>query len=217
MLNADKSAASFAAVATLIGTGAAAQPGMEEWAAMAREVAPAATLIGSQVSNGVTPMGIVTDLVLSEDGSDVLYFVYDVPYPYALWGTEGGLVGFDEAVLERGVGAGLEVRFDPEQAAQPPEDLDLSADEADTRLASRLLGGKLDFASGEQREITNLLIDRRTGAVRYYVIEADPAAVFRQRRRAVPAQRVDAEDGRVATLLRLDQLDELQHYDPALL
>ncbi|MBN1240985.1 MAG: hypothetical protein JXB36_20975 [Gammaproteobacteria bacterium] len=190
----------------------------ESWSTMQREVLKVKQLIGSDVSNGVTPMGTVTDLVLTPDAKNVEFILFKVPYPTSLWGGNDGFVAFEDVVFERGLGLDVEVRFDPEESARLPEDLEISVDELDKRLASRVLDQQIRFGDGAAVEVHNLLVDRRTGAVTHYVIEIDPEAIFRSERRAVPADQVSIGDGgELAVAISLEALEDMQDFDSELL
>lgn len=197
---------------------ALAQADFEDWKRMRGEVLNAQQLIGSDVSNGVTSMGMVRDMVLTADGKKVTYLLFEVPYPTTLWSGDDGFVAFEDVAFERGVGLDVEVSFDPEESARLPEELELETDELDRRLASRVLDQQIEFEGGAAVEIENMLVDRATGDVTHYVVEIDPAAIFRSERRTVPAEHVVVRnDGGLRVELPVEALEDLQEFDPQLL
>lgn len=194
------------------------QADFEDWMTMRAEVLNAQQLIGSDVSNGVTSMGMVSDLVLSPDGKKVQYLLFEVPYPTSLWDGDDGFVAFEDVVFEPGLGLDVQVSFDPEESVRLPDQLELSVDELDRRLASRVLDRQIDFEGAAAVEIKNMFVDRETGDVTHYVVETDPAAIFRSERRTVPADRVViGEDGGLAVELDLEALEGLQEFDQRVL
>lgn len=196
-----------------------AEPTLESWSKMRGEVVRAEELLGADVTNGFNPLGTVTDLVLTADGQQVEYVLYEVPYPYSFYGGEDGFASYDDIGVETG-GADLDVdlRLEDEAAAQAPEALRLTRDQAEQRLVSRWIGEPMRFSGDAEREIEDILIDRDTGAVTHFVIETDEDSVFRAQRRTVPADMVMIdESGGIVASLQLAELDNVQDYEPTLL
>lgn len=201
----------FAAVAV-------SQPNLQGWTELKQRVVNARQLIGSAVTNGVTPMGRVQDLLLTPDSTQVQHILFEVPYPASLWGARDGFVAFEESRIEHGLGFNLVVNFDEEESLRRPEELEVSPEVARQRLVSRILYQPIEFEDGVTLEIGDLLIDRRGGEVTHYVVETDASAVFESARRTVPADRVEVrDDGRRVASVRVDELDALQGFDPGLL
>ncbi|MBN1240984.1 MAG: hypothetical protein JXB36_20970 [Gammaproteobacteria bacterium] len=213
---------SCAAMAVLIALGwasADAEPTMESWAKMRGEVVKAEELLGADVTNGFNPLGSVTDLVLTADGRQVQYVLYEAPYPYSVFGAEDGFASYDNMEVEGG-GASFDVvlRLEEEAAAQAPEALRVTRDQAEQRLVSRLIGEPMRFSGNAEREIEDILIDRDTGAVTHFVVETEENSVFRAQRRTVPADSVMIDEtGTVVASMQLAELDNIQDYEPALL
>lgn len=204
--------------AILLSTPAAPQADLDRWADMARRVVTAHELIGSSVTNGVTPMGMISDFVLTPDGADVQYLLFEVPYPLTLWGAQDGFVEFEDVSFERTAGLDLEVRFDEEESLRLPEEFEATRADVEYRLASYLIKQRAHFEDGEALDIENLLVDAVTGAVTHLVVETDPEAIIRSDRRAVPTENVEIrEDGRVFVSLHSEALDGVQNFDPAFL
>ena len=191
---------------------------LESWAKLRGEIIEANELLSADVSNGLNPVGQVTDLVLSPDHRQVQYILYETPFPYSFWGAGDGFARYDGVDFEHGAIFDTTLRLEAEDSANAPEELALTRDQARERLVSRVIGRPMLFADDTSREIDDILIDRDTGAVVHYVIETDEDSIFRAQRRTVPAARVSIEDdGQVTAALRLGELADVQIYDPALL
>jgi hypothetical protein len=191
---------------------------MESWAKMRGELVEANELLSADVTNGLNPVGQVTDLVLTPDHEQVQYILYETPYPYSFYGAEDGFARYDGVEFQSGAVFDTTLRLEAQDAAGAPQDLRLTRDQARERLVSRLIGSAMVFADDASREIDDILIDRDTGAVIHYVVETDANSIFRAERRTVPADRVTiADDGQVSAALRLRELADVQTYDPALL
>ena len=191
---------------------------MESWAKMRGEVVEANEILSADVSNGLNPVGQVRDLVLTPDHKQVQYILYETPYPYSFYGAEDGFARYDGVEFENEATFDTTLRLDAEDSAGAPEELKLTRDQARERLVSRLIGSAMLFSDDTTREVDDILIDRDTGAVNYYVVETDEDSIFGAERRTVPAARVSiADDGQLTAALRLRELDDIQTYDPALL
>ncbi|MBN1239106.1 MAG: hypothetical protein JXB36_11425 [Gammaproteobacteria bacterium] len=219
--NIAKSFTSAALSAVLAGTAVHAQEdqgSLDEWSEMRGEVVGAEELLGADVSNGLNPVGTVTDLVLSADGSRVEYVLYETPYPWSFYGAEDGFATFDNVTIEHGASLDVDLVLNDAEAAQAPEELELTSDQARQRLVSRLIGEPMHFSGETEREIETLLIDRDTGAVTHYVVETDPDTLFRTARRTVPADSVTVdEEGVISASMQLAELEDVQEYDSTLL
>ncbi len=184
------------------------------WGDMREQVVSADEMLAADVSNGINPVGTVTDLVLSADGSRVEYVMLEVPYPYAVYGGENGFVGFDRVDFQhRGLGLDMDVVIDRDEPVSAPDELRLTGAEADNRLVSRLLAEPMRFSSEESREITDILIDRESGMITHWVVEMAEDALFSTDRRAIPADEISVEEGAPSTRIEVATLDDLQEYD----
>jgi hypothetical protein len=183
---------------------------------MRGEVVAAEDILGADVRSLGDPAGRVTDLVLSPNGEEVQYILYEGRYPYSLFGAGNGFVAFDNVTFDQA--RDFIVRFQPGAPAHRPEELRLTADAANHRLLSRLLNEPMAFPGGNSRQLEDILIDKDTGVVTHYVVETDPDSIFRAERRTVPASEVMiGEDGAVSATVQLAELHALQLYDQELL
>lgn len=202
----------------LVQAPSSAQTDLESWSDMSRRAVSARQLIGSSVTNGVTPMGMVQDIMLTPDRTQIEYVLIEVPYPVTLWGAEDGFVAFEDVDIARTAQLDLEVRVDEGESVRLPEELDSVEIAAAERLASRLLDRPARFEDGATLQIKNLLINPDTGTVTHYVVETNPEAIIRSARRAVPTRYVEVrDDGMVVVPLRVEELDDLQEFDTAFL
>lgn len=197
----------------ILATAVAQDEDWQTWSEMREQVVNAEDLLAGDVSNGLNPVGSITDLVLSEDGSRIEFLMMEVPYPYEFYGGENGFVGFDRVDLQRGAGLAVDAVIDIDEPVSPPEELTLTHTEAENRLVSRVIGKHVHFASEGSRPITDILIERDTGRVTHYVVEMAEDAIFSTERRAIPADEISIEEGTPSTEIELATIDDMQEYD----
>lgn len=185
-----------------------------EWQNMRRRVVSADEILRAEVGNGYNTVGKVRDLVLHPDGDRVQYVLYEVPFMYAAYGESDGFVSFSAATIEQGGAAGLRVVFKDPQARQVPDALQLDAKEAGHRLVSRLLGKSLQMAGDRgERRLEDILIDRKSGKITHYVVEAKEDAVFSSDPRALPADLVKVDAQGNAKMLS-GTIDDAEDFEP---
>lgn len=196
----------------------AAAADWDSWSAMNEEVVSAKDVLSADVTNLLNPVGQVSDLVLNPSGTQIQYVLFEVPYPYSFYGAEDGFATFDGIDFEVGGALTLNVQLTGEEP-QGPEELTLTASEADHRLLSNIIGEPLQFSDDETRRIRDVLVDRDTGALTHYVVDMDADSLFDVDRRTLPADMVSIdEDGAVVAstdVAGVDQVD--QEFDPAFL
>ncbi len=166
----------------------------QRWREIRDRTVGAKDLLAADVTSGFNPVGNVRDLVLNEDASQVEYVLYEVPYPYQLYGADNGYVAFENVAVDPGVSFDLNLRFDDPADAEDPTTLELTREEADRRLVSRILGDTVSFAGEETRPLEDILIDRQTGRITHYVVNNNPDAWFNDEPRAIPAAEVAISD-----------------------
>lgn len=186
---------------------------------MQKEAMSAESVLSADVRNGVGPVGQVSDLVLSSEGDEIQYVLYNVRYPYRFYGGEDGFSTFEGAEFWRAAGGDLAARFEAEESDRAPERLELTASEADNRLVSRVLDERVQFADDATRRITDMLIDPETGAVTHYVASAASESLLAPGRRVIPADSVSIGDGgNVTAATDVDGSTRIaQQYDRAFL
>jgi hypothetical protein len=197
-------------------SGAADRVG-QEWRKMRGDVVSAEDLLAAEVSNGFNPVGDVTDLILSEDGRQIQYVLFESSYPYTLMGGTDGFSSYDRVEINQNF-YDLTVLLPRDAPPSGPEELRLTRSQARQRLVSWLIDEPMQLADNDLRQIEDILIDLDTGAVAHYVIETNAETLFNQDRRTVPANRVTIEDdGDVVASVGVDELDPLQQYPRELL
>jgi hypothetical protein len=174
------------------------------------DVVSARELLGASVTDGFNHIGSVRDLILDDEGAAVQYVLYEIPYPYDRFGGEDGFVAFDRMTLERGATYGTRIRFDREENDDVPERLELTADEADQRLLTRVMREPVEFADDERLPLEDVLIDEKTGEITHYVVNMDPDALFAVDPRRIPAQNVSIEGGQLVSTAEFAALERLR-------
>jgi hypothetical protein len=193
--------------------GTIAQANWQGWTKMHRQITSAHALLHSNLSNGLNPIGTVSDLLLTPDHKKVEYVLYDSSYPFTLYGGGDGFVNFSDVRI-LGDAALMTNIIVNEDLTRAPNELELTASEAQGRLVSRLIGNLMYFPNGHTRRIRDVLIDRTSGVVEYYVVEMSPDTVFRAEPRAVPADDVSIDKGRVSTRLTMDKVEAMKEIAP---
>lgn len=191
--------------------------GMSDYQKMSEKVISADTVLSGDVTNGFNTLGSVRDLVLTPDGKRVAFVLYEVPYPYSVYGANDGYVAFDNVAFDSTGATELNIRIDDEASIRDPQELTLTRQEADHRLLSRLDDGSLRFSGDEgvEREIEDVLIDRRTGEITHYVVAMDEDSLFNLTPRAIPAEEIDIDaQGNLTTDVTLNNAREMAQIDP---
>lgn len=186
------------------------------WDAMREEVVSAEIISSADVYKGDQVIGEISKLVLNEDSSAVQYVLYEVRYPFRDYPNEAGFSTFGAAQFNVLAGdSEVRVDFDAESLRQAPEELELTASEADHRLVSNVIGSQLYFAGGESLRIVDLLVDRDSGEILHYVVATDAESLFDLDRRAIPAETAEVDDGgTVRASMKLSEIRDLsQPYD----
>lgn len=189
-----------------------------EWTEMRREAVHATGLLDTEVTNRFNMLGDVRTMILTPNNQRLEYILYEVPYPYNLYGAEDGFVAFDNAELVQGDGLG-DVRVQlAQENAMSPEQLNLSADQVDDRSVTRLIGESMRFENGQKREVEDLLIHPETGMVTHYVVQLDQEAIFAGERRTIPDNLVKiTEQGQLRADVALSKIEDIQDFTPDLL
>ncbi len=201
----------------LAATAATADKDWQGWQSMQERLVGAEQLMRGNVSNGLNPFAGVINLVLSPDHDKVQYVLFRASYPYTLIGGQTGFVAFDNLRIWNGAANSTTLTVEDLNNAHKPDELKLTPSGVANRLVSNVIGSQLYFASGQSRQITDMLIDRKTGEIADYVVDMDPNSLFDSKPRAVPADRVKVDKGRVSTSISLGDLDDLQTINPAYL
>lgn len=189
-----------------------------KWKKMRAEAVSASEILTGDVTNVLNPVGTVKELILTEDSSKIEYILYDVPYPYAFYGSDDGFVAFDNVALEHGGFGDLNARFDDEAAAEAPEQLKLTASQVDHRAVTRLIGEEVVFKNDGVRSLSDLLVHPEDGKVTHFVIEMNPDSIFADNPRAIPANMVTIEkSGAMKASLTVEKALEMKDYDPGML
>ncbi|MBN1240119.1 MAG: hypothetical protein JXB36_16565 [Gammaproteobacteria bacterium] len=183
------------------------------WGEMREQVVGAEELLEGDVSNGLNPVASVSNLLLSEDGSRIEYVMMEVPFPYTVYGGMDGFVAFDRVDVQGEAGLETDLVIDRDEPISPPEELRLSATEANNRLVSRLIDQRMHFPGQGTRQITDMLIDRKTGVITHWVVEMAEDALFSTERRAIPASEISIDEGVPTAQIEVATLDELQQFE----
>ncbi len=189
------------------------QSDAQKWREMRQNAVKASEILRGSVTNGLNSVAQVQNLVLSEDGSEVEYIVYNANSP--IWNVHlgDGYTSYNTVDLETSsLAGGIDVRIGTSGQVKGPEDIRITQDEADKRLVSRIMNEQIQLQSG-MYEIEDILIQPETGKVTHYIIGSDPDAVFSNGKRTVRADRVSFRNGEYRSDLSMQEIDRDQPYD----
>lgn len=209
--------ASALALAGMVAAAPLAAADWQGWTKMQQQVASVDSLLRGEVSNGLNPFAQVSDLVLSPNDARVQYVMYRAPYPYQLYGAENGFVAYKDVNLTVGGNWTPNLVVDTTGKLHGPAELDISGQQAQDRVWTRLEAKPMYFPSGATRPIDDMLIDRKTGDVKAWVVEMKDDAVFASDLRAIPADTISVAHGKVSTSMSLADASRNRQYDPAFL
>jgi hypothetical protein len=164
-----------------------------QWQQANNETVSADRIMRGDVTNGFNMLGTIDDLILNEQGNRIEYVLYEVPQSYLLYGNDDGFVRWDNVALERGYGAGVDVRIDDDAEAGAKEELTITRREAGSRMVSRIVGSEMMFAGGTMREIEDILFDPESGMITHFVVELDEDSLFDSDTRRIPATMVNMD------------------------
>ena len=183
----------------------------QRWQQLRERTVSAKELMHADVHNVANQVGNVRDLILTGDGSAVEFVLYEIPYPYALYGNDDGFVTFENIDVERGAGFDTKLVFADDAAPDAKERLALTRSEADHRMLSNILGETIVFAGDQTRDIEDVLIDRESGRLQGFVVNEDPDALFNVEPRMIPVDEVDiGAGGNVTTSAEFAALEAIE-------
>lgn len=207
-----------AAAVTLAGVAAEQKRGLaedEETGRMSGESVSAEEILAGDFSTGMEPVGQVKNLILNRSGSAVEYVVFETRnMPWEFYVGDGYLSFNAVDMHSYGALGDIHVVADGDEPIRGPEELSITADEAERRLVSYITDSHLRVGD-RQLEIEDLLIDPASGAVKAYVIGSEPDVLFSQGRFTVPAEEVEFEDGTFRTQLSMNALRSGERYETA--
>jgi sporulation protein YlmC with PRC-barrel domain len=184
--------------------------------AMRDEVIEVSELMRADVSSGVNPLGRVEHIVLDSNSRSVQYVLFDHGWlPYYKY-VNNSYFNYEDFELVRSFG-NLTLRVTPGTEPRGPEELRITADEAEYRLVSRVTDSRLETKGERFFEIEDMLVDRDTGRITHFVIGSVEDSFFSPERRAVAADKVMFRNGEFRTTLSYAQIEGRQPYDPGLL
>lgn len=187
---------------TLIATGVAAALPLagasaedwQGWSKMQSEVVSIEDIMTADLTNGINPIGEVSDVVLTPDTQAVEYVLYEVPYPYSFYGSRDGFTRFDNLEILPDAGLEVQLRLDDEADAMEADELTLTRGETDHRLVSNLLDESMHFGDGQARRIVDILANRQTGEITHFVVDMETDSLFSADRRTIPADMVSIDE-----------------------
>lgn len=109
------------------------------WEKMRAEAVPASQILRGNVRSGLNPVAQVENLVLDKNGTSVQYIVFEADRVLFEYYIGGGYVSYNAIDLESAASLGeIDVRIGDEPV-RGPEEIEITADEAEYRLVSRII------------------------------------------------------------------------------
>jgi len=189
------------------------------WREMRSESVSVRDLLRGDITNGLNEFGQISNVVLNKDGTAAEFVTYDTSSLFfATTPDQTGFLPFSEVDLNAGASPRvINASIDRDGSSVGADELEVTADEAEYRLVSRIVESRLEFANGEYHEIEDVLIHPETGKLMYFVVAKDAGTLFSLDRRAVPAEQVRFRDGEFRTNLTFSEVEDMQPYDTTLL
>ena len=194
----------------------------QNWAEMRRNAIHGSELLDGSYRAGLNPTLNIENIVLDDEGTAVEYVILDSDRtPWGFY-NDNGYVTWESVDVEHGSAISevdLNGGGDTDMANMSgPEEIAITASEADRRLLSRVIESDMRIGGGESfYEIHDVLIQPESGRISHYVIATQPGVLFSDDRRAVPANEVEWQNGMFTTDLDMQRIEGMQEYDPGLL
>lgn len=152
-------------------------------------------LQNASFSTGLNPVGVVDRLILDADRKSLEFILLESQSVVSrLTGVDDGFVLFNQVDFQSQFFDETEVVLEEQTSPSVPEELELTRSEAEMRVVSRILDEGIQFSDGVERELTDILFDRSTGEIAYYVISADDDSLFETNQQLIPAAQVEIND-----------------------
>lgn len=190
----------------------------KQWSDMRENAIHASELLRGNYSPGLSPGMDIDNLVLNEKGNKIEYVVLSSDsYPWSAYRQDGYLT-WKAVYVHSGVGPGnVDLSSERLENMKGPDTLRITADEANRRLLSRVVDSQIGINDSAVHQIDDVLVNPKSGAVTHFVIGTTPGTVFSTDKRAIPAKYVEWDDGMYTTPLTLEQINDMQEYDPSFL
>lgn len=174
----------------------ATQREQQRQANMAERVS-AEEMLDGDISNGFNPIASVDDLILSTDGRQVQYVLFNQRGSYFPFETGNGFVEWANIDVRAGLGSGPELVVNDEASGKAPQEIALTRSQANRRMVSNMLDSSLTFTDGRTLPVSDILFHPETGMLSDYVVQMNAESLFDDDQRRVPANMVtvDANGG----------------------
>lgn len=189
----------------------------QKWSQMRSEAIPASEMLRGNVTNGLNAFAQVRHLIVDKGLSEIQYVLIEAPMmPWDFY-VEDGFVSFERVEPESGAFGTIDLRIEGKAEPQAPSELEITANEAEYRLATRIIDSRLEVDGENFYQIEDLLVHPETGDVTHVVIGTAENTLFSNDRRTVPASAVAFENGEFRTDLSYERIEARQPYDPGFL
>ncbi|MEQ5788166.1 hypothetical protein J3454_09695 [Erythrobacter sp. NFXS35] len=174
----------------------AMQREQQRQANMAERVS-AEEMLDGDISNGFNPIASVDDLILSPDGRQVQYVLFDQRGLYFPLNSGNGFVEWSNVDVRPGFGFDPELVVSDVESGKEPQEIALTRSQANRRMVSNLLDSSLTFTDGRTLPVSDILFHPDTGMLSDYVVQMNADSLFDDDQRRVPASMVtvDANGG----------------------
>lgn len=187
-----------------------AAPGM---ASAKDKMVEASNILYSNVSNGLNVFGKVDNVMLDKHGKSVEFILFDTSTSFDATDAGKGFVNFKNVNFNPETLGNFQVVIADTNAQRKPQELKVTRTEAEYRLLSRILEESIQFSDMSLREVNDVLIDAKTGHIKYFTVEMDTDNVFGNEIRAIPAETIEINwSGKVMSSLSLAEVDKNEKY-----
>lgn len=150
----------------------------------------ASNIIYSDITNGLNTFGRIENVLLNKNSDAVEYLFFETSNTFRPVSNTKGFVEINNVKFNADAGGKLQVLVQDTDAQRKPTELKVTKKEAEYRLVSKLLDEYMVFSDQQMRQIDDIIIDRKTGKVKYFTVDMATDGFFSDDVRAIPASEV---------------------------
>jgi len=150
-------------------------------------------MLDGDISDGMSTVGPVEDLILSPDGRRVQYVLFDQRRTFFRLSAGNGFVEWDNVDVREGAGFEPDLVVTDAESGKEPQEIALTRSQANRRLVSNLIDSNLTFMDGRALRVSDILFNSETGELSDYVVQMNEDSLFDDDQRRIPASMVTVD------------------------
>ncbi|MDX1538045.1 PRC-barrel domain-containing protein [Arsukibacterium sp.] len=173
----------------------------------------ASNIIYSDITNGLNTFGRIENVLLNRNSDAVEYLFFETSNTFRPVSNTKGFVEISNVKFNADAGGKLQVLVKDTNAQRKPQELEVTHKEAEYRLVSKILDEYIMFSDQQMRQIDDILIDRKTGKIKYFTVDMATDGFFSDDIRAIPADEVHIKwSGQVKSSASLTDVSSHKKY-----